>query len=351
MRRNKMKIAVLFGGRSAEREVSIDSARSVINALDKKKYQIIPVFISKSGRWFDYENSLMILQGRKSSLHKISASSCLILKKADVVFPVLHGPYGEDGRVQGMLDILDKPYIGTGVLASALGMHKVLQRYVFAAARLPLVKWFSFRQDEWRKQQGLLLKKIALDFCWPVFVKPVDLGSSIGIQRITAQTQLEPAIQEALLYSNEVIIEQGLDAREIECAVLGNNNPQASIPGEIISSGEFYDYKAKYIDNKSKLLIPAPLSDSLRQKIQRFSLRAFQAIRAKGMARVDFLLERQTNKLYLNEINTIPGFTQISMYPKLWEVSGIKYSKLMDILISLAIERHKKERRREVGKT
>ncbi len=343
--RHKKGVAVFFGGKSAEHEVSIQSASSVISALDKEKYDIIPIAISRFGKWLNIKDSKKLLPAltRKD----IEANEHIDKnKQIDIVFPVLHGPYGEDGAIQGMLEILDVPYVGAGVLASAIGIDKGIQKMVFESAGISIVPWLFFSEEKWKKKKEKLIKEIKKKPSYPVFIKPINLGSSIGISKACNQKELIKGICLAFSYSREVIIEQGIDAREIECAVLGNDNPKSSVPGEIIASREFYNYKAKYIDRNSKLIIPAKISKTLTKEIKLIAIKAFVAIKASGMARVDFLLDKKTKKLYLNEINTIPGFTKISMYSKLWQASGVGYSELLDELINLALSEYYKKKGR-----
>ncbi|TRZ82709.1 D-alanine--D-alanine ligase [bacterium] len=337
--RHKKRVLVLFGGKSAEHKVSIQSASSIISALNKKKYDIIPVAINQFGKWLNIEDSKKLLPAliRKEIITKelVRKNECI-----DVVFPVLHGHYGEDGAMQGMLEILNVPYVGAGVLPSAIGMDKGIQKIIFEKSGILIVPWLSFKKEKWEKEKKNLIEKIEKKLSYPIFVKPINLGSSIGISRARNHEELTKGISLAFYYSREVIIEQGIDAREIECSVLGNDNPKSSVPGEIIASREFYNYEAKYIDNKSELIIPAKLSKIKTKQIQHTAITAFKAIKASGMARVDFLLDKTTKKLYLNEINTIPGFTKISMYPKLWQASGVGYSELLDQLINLAFNKY-----------
>ncbi len=337
--RHKKRVMVLFGGKSAEYKISIQSASSVISALNKKKYNVIPIAISQSGEWLNIENSKKLLPAliRKKTTIKepVKKNECI-----DIVFSVLHGPYGEDGAMQGMLEILDVPYVGAGVLASAVGMDKGIQKIIFEKIGILTVPWLSFKKEKWQRERKNLIKEIEKKLFYPIFVKPINLGSSIGISKARNRKELIKGISLAFSYSREVIIEQGIDAREIECSVLGNDNPKSSVPGEIIASREFYNYEAKYIDKNSKLIIPAKISKILTKEIKLIAIKAFIAIKASGMARVDFLLDKTTKKLYLNEINTIPGFTKISMYPKLWQASGVEYSKLLDKLINLAFNKY-----------
>ena len=334
----KKRVIVLFGGKSAEHEVSVQSASSVISALNTKKYDIIPIAISKAGKWLSTEKSRALLPAGK---FQKPVSSSKQLSKIDVVFPVLHGPYGEDGTMQGMLEILGVPYVGAGVMASAIGMDKGVSKILFESAGLNIVPWLSFLASEWKRKKDELVGDIEKRLPYPVFIKPIDLGSSVGITKAHDRKELLKGIRLALSYGGEVIVERGVDAHEIECSVLGNENPKASVPGEVVASREFYSYEAKYTDEKSDLIIPAKLTKAVTAKIQSAAIIAFKAIKCSGMARVDFLIDRKTNKIYINEVNTIPGFTKISMYTKLWQASGVGYSALLDKLIKLAIQRHK----------
>ena len=331
-------LIILFGGKSAEHEVSIQSAASVISALNTKKYDIIPIAISKSGEWLSVGESIKLLPGFAAVTSFAKADK---KGSVDVVFPVLHGPYGEDGTMQGMLEILGVPYVGAGVMASAVGMDKGVSKILFESAGLNIVPWLSFLASKWKKKKDELVGDIEKRLPYPVFIKPIDLGSSVGITKAHDRKELLKGIRLALSYGGEVIVEGGVDAREIECSVLGNEDPVASVPGEIIASREFYSYEAKYTDEKSELVIPAKLTKAVTVKIQASAIIAFKAIKCSGMARVDFLIDKKTGKIYINEVNTIPGFTKISMYTKLWQASGVGYSALLDKLIKLATERHK----------
>ncbi|NQU83951.1 MAG: D-alanine--D-alanine ligase [Parcubacteria group bacterium] len=303
-----IKIGVIFGGQSGEHEVSIVSARSVMDALDKKKYKITPIKISKTGEWVGIENPIKFLN------------------KLDIVFPLIHGTTGEDGGLQGFLEFSGIPYVGAGIMDSAVGMDKVVQKDIFSFHGLSVVKCFA-----------------TSDVKYPCFVKPARGGSSVGISLVNSPKNLEKALNLAKKYDSKVIIEAAVpESREFECAVLGNKNPKASEVGEVLSSGEFYDYNAKYVDGKSETIIPAKISKQLSEKIRDLAIKAYRAIDCSGMARVDFLYDTGDKKLYINEVNTIPGFTSISMYPKLWEASGLSYSKLLDELVELGLERHKK---------
>jgi D-alanine-D-alanine ligase len=349
MSTQKLRIGVVFGGRSGEHEVSLRSARSVIDAIDQTRYEVVSIAIDKQGRWLAGPDSLLHLSGGDAPTSMSGAvmatSSNLVpraetLRAVDVVFPVLHGPYGEDGTVQGLLELADIPYVGCGVMASAVAMDKATCKAVFATAGLPQVPFVVIKRKRWAAEVEAVLAEVEAQLAYPMFVKPANLGSSVGVSKAKERNGLIRALDEAARYDRKLVVEQGIDAREIEVSVLGNDEPMASVPGEIVPSREFYDYAAKYIDEDSALLIPAPISDELTAQVRSLAVQAFLAIDGAGMARVDFLLDRQSNRLYLNEVNTIPGFTNISMYPKLWEASGIPYTQLMDRLIELALERH-----------
>ena len=379
----KLRVCVIFGGRSGEHEVSIVSASSVMNALDPTKYEVIPVGITKAGRWIAGDQSIQLL---KSGIEETPFYAMLpadpneqrllpsttntaaareleqFREKFDVVFPVLHGPYGEDGTMQGLLELANLPYVGAGVLGSAVCMDKIVQKLLCVPANVPVVKFLWLRYEDWQRNQaeshvmaanpqqlsGLaqneMIARIDSDLHFPVFVKPANMGSSVGISKAHDRAELIRGIADAAQYDERILFEAAVpNAREIEVSVLGNAQPKASIPGEVVPSNEFYDYDAKYVDGASTLIIPAELSADLAEKIRATAIRGFLACNCEGMARVDFLLSRETNELYLNEINTIPGFTQISMYPKLWEASGVSYAQLLDELIQLAIERHRRK--------
>ena len=384
----KLRVGVLFGGRSGEHEVSLLSAASVLNAIDKAKYEVVPIGISKQGRWLATAESQKLLKGEqhvenprhlragdpeqtpgaavlargdsvlvppeprgeRHSLIPFESNPTARQRPAhqaidvDVIFPVLHGTFGEDGTIQGLLELAGIPYVGAGVLGSAAGMDKDVMKRLFAAAGLPIVKHVTALRREWERQPTKVKKQIESKLKYPVFVKPANLGSSVGISKAHDGKELGPAMDLAAGFDRKIVIEEGVGgkkkkAREIECSVLGNDDPQASIPGEIVPVKEFYDYAAKYLDEGSELVIPAKLTKSLVKQVQQMAIAAFKAVDCSGLARVDFLLDPTTNKLYLNEINTMPGFTSISMYPKLWAASGLEYPKLIDRLIDLALER------------
>jgi D-alanine-D-alanine ligase len=372
----RLRVGVLYGGRSGEHEVSLASAAAVIANLDRARYEAIAIRIDKDGRWAlaDRPPTAMsagevIEQARLEAarptrsgreVHLVahpSAETILSIDRRptraddgqaivtglnlDVIFPVLHGPFGEDGTIQGLLELANIPYVGAGVLASAVGMDKALMKLVFAAKGLPVCPYRVVLRPEWQRQREAIVEDLARALGFPLFVKPANLGSSVGISKAKTAVDLAGAIDIAGEFDRKVVIEAAVpEAREIECAVLGNDDPQASVPGEIIPSREFYDYEAKYVDDSSKTIIPAELDAAMRQEVQRLSIAAFQAIDCAGMARVDFLLSRSSGAVFVNEVNTIPGFTTISMYSKLWEASGLGYTALLDRLLELARERH-----------
>ncbi|MFN8453892.1 MAG: D-alanine--D-alanine ligase [Anaerolineae bacterium] len=351
----KLRVGVLFGGRSGEHEVSLTSARGIMEAMDKNKYEVVPIGITKSGQWLagpDIHRQLLeaaaghpLLAPGAESPPVEPSEHTLILPIAetgplDVIFPVLHGPFGEDGTVQGFLELAGLPYVGAGVLGSAAGMDKAVCKDIFRAHGLPIVIHRVFLRKQWHSDPDSVLQECEAAMPYPMFVKPANLGSSVGIHKAKNRAELQAGLADAARYDRKLIVEQGIDAREIEVSVLGNDDPIASVPGEIIPSREFYSYAAKYIDNSSQLLIPAPLSPEYTHLIQELAVMAFKAVDGAGLARCDFLLEKATGEVFINEINTMPGFTPISMYPKLWEASGLSYRELLDRLIELALERH-----------
>jgi len=347
----KTKICLLFGGRSAEHEVSITSARSIYVNLHPDKFDIISVYIARNGNW-------RIVESPQISAEELNPDSFFSFLpwgnnspvptiEADIYFPILHGPFGEDGTIQGFFEMADVPYVGAAVLASSAGMDKVVAKALFRQWNLAVVNYSVLWESDWRDDREENLLRIRSEFDLPLFVKPTNLGSSVGISKVTDFQQLESAIEEAFQFDRKILIEEGILGRELECSVLGNESPKASLPGEIIPSKEFYDYQDKYIDGKTSFGIPAELPPEIIEEIQRISLEAFKSIDGSGMARVDFFLQDRTQKIYLNEINTIPGFTEISMYPKLWEVSGLPYSQLLEELVSLGFERHFRRKKGE----
>jgi D-alanine-D-alanine ligase len=358
----KIRVGLLFGGRSGEHEVSLVSAQSLLEALDPKKYEVVPIGITRTGEWRVGSEALKLLpavleQGarvipsadpqRPGLIHVNANSAGTSGTRLDVVFPVLHGTFGEDGTVQGLLELTDIPYVGAGVLASAVGMDKDVMKRLFREAGLPVVEWVCVLRSDWTSSPERAARQIEKALRYPVFVKPANLGSSVGISKVGRRTELRPAMELAARYDRKIIVEQGLDAREIECSVLGNDHPEASVPGEVVPVNEFYDYEAKYIKEGSELIVPANLTPQQSRRVRDLAIRAFKAVDGSGMARVDFLMVRRTGRIFLNELNTIPGFTPISMYPKMWEASGLPYRKLLDRLIALALERHRDKRRTE----
>src|SRR6266550_9234896 len=348
----KLRVAVLYGGRSGEHEVSLQSAASVINHLDRDRFEIVPVAIDKQGRW--HLNDISLLEGKKSlpvfkDAPKVvlppnpadtDGGSALIrlgesgeARGIDVVFPVMHGPLCEDGTIQGLLELADLPYVGCGVLASAIAMDKEMTKRVARDAGLPIVSYVSLKHELWKKEKQQSAKRIEKELGYPVFVKPANLGSSVGVHKVKEQSRLNTALEDAFKYDTKVLVETALNAREIEVSVLENSDvgadPLVSVPGEIDPTHEFYSYEAKYLDeNGATLIIPAKLEAEQTKRVQDLAKKGFLTIEGEGMARVDLLLDRRSGKLFFNELNTIPGFTSISMYPKLWEASGIPYMEL-----------------------
>lgn len=370
----RLRVGVIYGGRSGEHEVSLASAAAVFANLDRERYEPIPIRIEKDGRWSladrpptaisaadvieqarldaartlrpSREVHLLPRPGDETMLaidRKESDASKAVLTGlgVDLVFPVLHGPYGEDGTIQGLLELANVPYVGCGVLASAVGMDKSVMKVLFAAAGLTVTEGITVTSARWAGDREALSAGIASRFSFPLFVKPANLGSSVGISKVHDAGELGPAVDLAAGYDRKIVIEKAVpDAREIEVAVLGNDTPEASVPGEIIPSREFYDYEAKYLDEGSRTVIPAELDPAIAAEVRRQAIEAFRAIDGAGMARVDFLIPRGTREIFVNEVNTIPGFTTISMYAKMWDASGVSYPMLLDRLIALALERH-----------
>ena len=359
----KIRVGVIFGGRSGEHEVSLASARSVMSAMDKEKYEIVPIGITKEGRWIASGDPLMALETGDAGVSQPvallgdpsrrglmrledteQAVKATRLAELDVVFPVLHGPYGEDGTVQGLLELAGIPYVGAGVIGSALGLDKAVFKDVMLAHGLPITDYLLVKRKEWETVPEEVMDWAEAALGYPVFTKPANLGSSVGIRKCHDREELTRGLTEAARYDRKLLVEVAVPAaREIEVSVLGNDDPIASVPGEIIPSREFYSYEAKYIDHgdeASGLLIPAPISPEMTERVRDLAVQAYKAIDCAGMARADFLLSDETGELYVSELNTIPGFTTISMYPKLWEASGIPYPELIERLIDLAIERY-----------
>lgn len=368
MSKEKIKIGVIFGGKSGEHEVSLNSAKSIIDALDTQQYTIIPIGISKSGSWHVGKQAIKVLEDEQKMQKRVSSTAnskyinqqvggltpisvqpssdivpSSVVNDVDVIIPVLHGTYGEDGSIQGLLELMDVAYVGAGVLASAVGLDKIVMKQLFGAIQLPQVAYTYATRAHWRRNRNEIVHQVEKICGYPCFVKPANLGSSVGINKSKDRQELERAIELAFQFDRKVIMEQGLNVREIEVAVLGNDDPQVSVPGEILPSSEFYDYKAKYVGGTSGLVIPADVTQSQQEAIKEYAIRAFQAIDGSGLARVDFFIDRDSSEVIVNEINTMPGFTRFSMYPKLWEASGMSYGKLLENLVDLALERHREK--------
>jgi D-alanine-D-alanine ligase len=390
----RLRIGVLFGGRSGEHEVSLLSAASVLKAIDKDKYEVVPIGISKEGRWLTPMHAERLLRGEshdeggrplRAGDPETTPGAAVLAKgeavivppvpqshglipfesparatehsiEVDVIFPVLHGTFGEDGTIQGLLELADIPYVGAGVLGSAAGMDKDVMKKLFVSAGLPIVRHVTLLRNHWQHDPKKITREIEHRLKYPVFVKPANLGSSVGISKARSRSELGPAIETAAEYDRKIVVEQGVGgkkqkARELEVSVLGNDEPQASTVGEIVPSAEFYDYRAKYQDEGSELLIPAKITRKQMKDTQEMAVRAFQAVDCSGLARVDFLMDPKSEKIYLNEINTMPGFTSISMYPKLWAASGVGYSELINRLIQLGLERHREKKKNRYSRT
>jgi D-alanine-D-alanine ligase len=382
---SRIRVGVLFGGRSGEHEVSLRSAASVMAAIDKSRFEIVPIGITKEGRWLSAGAAEHLLAGKapdtaqdqallatgsgvvappepvaadRKAITPFQTGDATRSERAigvDVIFPVLHGTFGEDGTIQGLLDLADIPYVGAGVLGSAAGMDKDVMKALFRAAGLPIVKHITILRSEWEAEPKKVRKRVSSALRYPVFVKPANLGSSVGVSKAHGPDELGAAIDEAARYDRKIVIEQGVGgrknkAREIECAVLGNDAPEVSVPGEIIPGKEFYDYAAKYLEDTSQLIIPARLTKGETRKLQELALRVFKAVDGSGLARVDFLMDPKTRRIYVNEINTMPGFTSISMYPKLWEASGVPYPRLIERLIELGLERYRDRKRNQYSR-
>ena len=347
----------MFGGRSGEHEVSLASAASVIRGLDPDKYEAVPIGISKEGHWLIGATAQKLLPevlkgGQRVVMAADPTDAALIPldrsgggQRLDVVFPVMHGTFGEDGTIQGLLDLAGLPFVGAGVLGSAVAMDKDVAKRLLQAAKIPVVPWVTVYRADWERGPEEIQRTIEEKFEYPVFVKPATLGSSVGMAKVHSGEELAPALNLAAEFATKIMVERAVDAREIEISVLGNHDPKASVPGEIIPHREFYDYQAKYLEDGTQLLIPAKLKPSEVSKIQNYAVAAFRALELAGMARVDFFVEKKGGKIFLNEVNTIPGFTSISMYPKMWEASGIPFRELISRLIELALEIHREKAR------
>ena len=352
----RIRVGVIFGGQSGEHEVSLASARSVMAALDPARYEVVPIGITRAGRWLtgaasrhllasgDPADETEAVETAGTTLapreERLPAAFTAVNGSVDVIFPVLHGPGGEDGTVQGMLELAGVPYVGSGVLGSAMGMDKIAMKTTFAQAGLPQCRWLAVTRHRWRRDPIGVQECVASEFGFPCFVKPANLGSSVGVSKVHRAAELPHALDLAATLDRRVIVEQAISGRELECGVLGNDEPRVSVAGEVVSHREFYDYEAKYTDGQADLVIPADIAPEIQTTMREIAVRAFLALDAAGLARVDFFLEAGTDRLLINEINTIPGFTRFSMYPKLWEASGLTYPALLDELIRLALERH-----------
>ena len=375
----KLRVGVIYGGRSGEHEVSVASAASILRHLDRARYEAVPIRIEKNGRWTLVDKIPTAMSAadvleqqrvdaarparttREAHLRAYPTDEAIVTIERsqppsttdgeypatitglglDVIFPVLHGPYGEDGAVQGLLELANVPYVGSGVLGSAVGMDKAAMKTMFAAHGLPVAPYLAFTRYQWQARGDAAVSEVTRTLGYPVFVKPANLGSSVGISKARTDAELQAAVLLAFEFDRKIVIEAGVpNARELECAVLGNDAPEASVVGEVIPSREFYDYEAKYLDHGSKVIIPAPLTPAQVEEVRALALRAFAAVDGAGLSRVDFLLDGQSGALYINEVNTLPGFTTVSMYPQLWEASGLPYSALIDRLLTLALERH-----------
>ncbi|MCU0232492.1 MAG: D-alanine--D-alanine ligase [Thermoanaerobaculales bacterium] len=343
--RRRLRVALVFGGRSGEHDVSVVSARSVSRALDRERYEVLPMAIDRAGLWADPETSERVLAGSADRADGVLGFSGrqpldprLVEGALDLAFPVLHGPYGEDGTIQGLFQILGLPFVGCDTAASAVCMDKIFCKRMLAHAGLPTPPWVELDRERWAADRGRITAH-CLGLGLPLFVKPARLGSSVGITKVKHGDELAAAVEEALGHGERALVERGVDAREIEVAVLGGSPPRASLPGEVVPGREFYDYADKYLDSSCRLLAPAPLDAATTARVQELALAVFQLLGCAGMARVDLFLARQGSELWVNEVNTIPGFTSISMYPRLWELSGLPYPELLDALIRLALER------------
>ena len=361
---------MIFGGRSGEHEVSIRSARAIVESIDQRKFEVVPIAITKEGKWLAPSQSAQLLPSsvhdrmaskgpatgdvaligdpsHKGLISLATDSESFVAEKLDVVFPAVHGTYGEDGTLQGLLEMADVPYVGCGVLGSACGMDKVTMKSLFVQAGLPICKYIWFLRSQWRNNQAKVLRKVTTEIGLPCFVKPANLGSSVGVSRATDKKSLTAAIDLAAQYDRKIIVEEELIAREIECAVLGNDEPKASLPGEYVvydEAARFLDYTEKYTNTgRVSFVVPAPLSKTMTTQIQRMAIRAFQSIDGAGLARVDFFLPRNGGELVINELNTMPGLTEVSGYPKMWAASGLPFGRLLETLIELAFERHREK--------
>ncbi len=362
----KIKVGLIYGGRSGEHEVSVLSANSVLTAINPEKYEVFPIGIAKDGRWLPGQSPVALVESKELQVRWLpdpgsdKPGPLIVLENnrgqllsslyeaVDIIFPVMHGPFGEDGTIQGLLELADIPYVGGGVLASSVGMDKSVMKAVFRQNGLPVGDYRTYLRHEWEKGSERVIREIETELGYPCFIKPANLGSSVGISKAHHRDELKSALDMAAGFDRKLVVEKMIDGREIECAVLGNDEPVASVPGEIVPGSEFYDYEAKYMLDNSKLIIPAELTAEMTQKVQDMAVKAFKAVDCAGLGRIDFFVKPETNQIYVNEINTIPGFTRISMYPKLWEASGISYPDLIDRLLQLAMERFDDKKRNRV---
>jgi D-alanine-D-alanine ligase len=343
----RTRLAILYGGRSAEHQISVVSARSVMEALDPDRFEVVPIAITRQGRWLLPERTPLELTARDGALPEVDAAGAELavrpqegVRGVDVVFPILHGPFGEDGTVQGLFELADLPYVGSGVLASALAMDKAMAKVVLAQAGLPQAPYLVVAGRDWRADPEGVAAEVAARLAYPVFTKPARLGSSIGISKVKTPDGLAAGLADAFAHDSKAVVEQGIVARELECGVLGNDAPEASVVGEVIPGHEFYDFEAKYLDESLKLEIPAQVPEAVTAQVRELSRRAFLALGCEGFARVDFFYEEATGRVLVNEVNTIPGFTPKSMFPLLWAASGLAYPDLVARLVDLATERH-----------
>jgi len=355
--KKRLRVGILFGGRSGEHEVSLASAASVMRGLDPDKYEAVPIGITKEGHWLVGAGAQKmlpeVLKGGQRVMMTADPTDAALVRldgsgggqRIDVVFPVMHGTFGEDGTIQGLLDLAGLPFVGAGVLGSAIAMDKDVAKRLLQAAKIPVVPWVAVQRADWERNPAEIQQLIERKFEYPIFVKPATLGSSVGMTKVHSREELAAGLNLAAEFAMKILVERNMIAREIEVSVLGNSDPRASIPGEIVPHREFYDYAAKYLEEGTQLLIPAKLKPAQVEKIQKYAVEAFRALELSGMARVDFFLEKKGGKIFLNEVNTIPGFTSISMYPKMWEASGIPFRELIDKLIELALEQHREKAR------
>ncbi|WP_036719100.1 D-alanine--D-alanine ligase [Paenibacillus sp. JCM 10914] len=355
MGQDKLKVGLVYGGKSGEHEVSLSTAFAVMNAFDFDKYELIPFYISKQGSWrigstlnapFTQQEDLKLVDGEDTQSALNAVFSRLYGQEkptVDIMFPLLHGTYGEDGTIQGLFEMADIPYVGTGVLTSAAGMDKVVMKKLFAEAGLPQCEYSYFNRSQWNRSEHELLQQIEHKLGYPSFVKPANLGSSVGISKAKNRGQLREAIQTALRFDDKIIVEEFVDAREVEVSVLGSDEPMASVPGEIVSSSEYYDYAAKYTDGQSQMQIPADIDPDTADQLRELAITAFRAIEGDGITRADFFFRRSDGKILINEVNTMPGFTPFSMYPLLWRETGVSYRELLDRMIELGLERYNRK--------